>query len=168
MVGLISEICNIFLRLLWGFKKIWYNAFRTAGDGMQRFILYIALQSEYATQKADFCWISGFGFHWTKYAWEYGSQKGSMETEVNLHFLTCRIRICAGTNFWNKNFQNSYKVFINKSIWIEKLVTLLENEHSCSWLSFQTIILHLSSLTLRDLKSKVFLKLNYLLKREYS
>lgn len=82
-----------------------------------------------------------------------------METDMKLYFLNCRVRICAGTNFWNKNFQSSYNVFINKSIQIEKLVTLLENECSCSCLSFQTIInLHLSNLTLRDLKSKGFFR----------
>lgn len=82
-----------------------------------------------------------------------------METDMNLYFLNCRVRICASTNFWKKNFQSSYNVFINKSIQIEKLVTLLENECSCSCLSFQTIInLHLSSLTLWDLKSKVFFR----------
>jgi len=91
-----------------------------------------------------------------------------METELNLHFLNCSIKIHAGTDIWNKNFQNSYDVFINKSIQVEKLINILENEHSCSCLNFQTIInLLLASLTLMDLKSKFFPKWNYLLEREY-
>lgn len=49
-----------------------------------------------------------------------------METEVKLYFLNCKIRICAGTNLWNKNFQNSYNGFINKSLQIQRLVTLLK------------------------------------------
>lgn len=44
---------------------------------------------------------------------KHGSQRDSMERGVNLYFLNCRIRKCAGINFWNKNFQNFYNVLIN-------------------------------------------------------
>lgn len=35
-------------------------------------------------------------------------------------------RTCSGTNFQNKNFQNSYNFFINKSLDTERLITLLK------------------------------------------
>lgn len=49
-----------------------------------------------------------------------------METEGNLHFFNCKIRIGVCANFWNKNFQNSYIFLIEKSLQIERLVILLK------------------------------------------